>query len=617
MVTSYFNKIIFLSARLRNASFQELGYRVRQAGVTLKLFSGLWREGKRSNIPLADAAYLDKIILPEINFDHCSNTIPVFPTDSSHFRKPDIDESRKYEKHFSRIFYPFIQWKDSIFDIRSAWETSRLQQATHLLFCTAKEEGAEAGRIAREQASKMLISWIYENPFPYGIHYISVMECALRIPVFLYVLKLADSLSGDEKHIIQKAIYHHTWLIDKRLSLFSSLGNHTVCECVGLVFGGLIYRNFPFGERWLQRGIQILRRELFHQVLEDGGPAEQSIHYHRFVLDLYWLAVDFMEKNGIEGTVDMKDRLIQGETFLSFFELEQGKYLSIGDSDDGYAVAPRLCPKREQIEKKEQENIYFQKSGYSVLRSQDNILFTFNHGPLGMAPLYNHGHADALSITLSRKGIPVLTDPGTYRYNGVPEYRKYFKGTRAHNTITVDNMDQAIQETGFIWKKPYEIRNFYVKQKENFILLSAEHTGYERLPNPVCHKREILCFDTSDFFILDSFIGVGIHHFELNFHLFPDIDVEKDGEWWKMGASENPVAVRLLSEDGLRFVEMDNHSFFGWYSPRYGEKEKCSVLQASITGEPENVSFLTAICTNGIVSDASLGVYMNKFGENK
>ena len=60
-----------------------------------------------------------------------------------------------------------------------------------------------------------------------------------------------------------------------------------------------------------------------------------------------------------------------------------------------------------------------------------------------MAPLYNHGHADALSVTLSLGETPFLIDPGTYRYNGVPDWRRYFKGTRAHNTICIDEQDQA------------------------------------------------------------------------------------------------------------------------------------------------------------------------------
>ena len=56
---------------------------------------------------------------------------------------------------------------------------------------------------------------------------------------------------------------------------------------------------------------------------------------------------------------------------------------------------------------------------------------TFDHGPLGMAPLYNHGHADALSVNVALDGEALLVDPGTFRYNDEPLFRKYFKGTRA------------------------------------------------------------------------------------------------------------------------------------------------------------------------------------------
>ena len=70
----------------------------------------------------------------------------------------------------------------------------------------------------------------------------------------------------------------------------------------------------------------------------------------------------------------------------------------------------------------------FPEAGYAVIRTPE-ILFTFDYGPLGMAPLYNHGHADALSITLSVNGDLLIVDPGTYAYNGVPEFRRYFKGT--------------------------------------------------------------------------------------------------------------------------------------------------------------------------------------------
>ena len=95
----------------------------------------------------------------------------------------------------------------------------------------------------------------------------------------------------------------------------------------------------PEGKAWLNRGIKLLQQELYHQILDDGGPAEQSLGYRRFILDLYWLVVDFLEKNRLHDCTDWKPRLVLGENFLKAFQDGRGHLPAIGDSDDGYAVA--------------------------------------------------------------------------------------------------------------------------------------------------------------------------------------------------------------------------------------------------------------------------------------
>ena len=40
--------------------------------------------------------------------------------------------------------------------------------------------------------------------------------------------------------------------------------------------------------------------DILVQILDDGGPAEQSFSYHRFVLDLYWLAIGILDARPAE-----------------------------------------------------------------------------------------------------------------------------------------------------------------------------------------------------------------------------------------------------------------------------------------------------------------------------
>jgi len=88
----------------------------------------------------------------------------------------------------------------------------------------------------------------------------------------------------------------------------------------------------------------------------------------------------------------------------------------------------------------------------------------------------------------------MLVDPGTYRYSGEPDFRRYFKGIRAHNTVSIDGMDQSVQETSFIWSKPYKLEHVRCGKYNGRTIISALHTGYSDLKKPVKHKRELLFF---------------------------------------------------------------------------------------------------------------------------
>ncbi|MFO7716189.1 heparinase II/III family protein [Desulfosarcina sp.] len=480
-------------------------------------------------------------------------------------------------------------------DIRLRWEPARLQLASCYFARAGRPSGKHDNAVSGQAAGNLILSWLDANPFPRGEHYQSAMECALRIPVFFYALKHLEHLSSDHRDRMLQALYLHARLVANHLSLYSSLGNHTVTEAIGLVFAGAIYRSMRTGGRWLKTGLRILDEELPHQILEDGGPAEQSLGYHRFVLDLYWLAMDFVHKNDLADLNHWRPRLARGQHFLDVFQDQNGIVPAIGDSDDGAAVAPGISPRRETSDNFKANRATFPDSGYSVI-NDGRLIFTFDHGPLGMAPFYNHGHADALSITLSMNGRPLIVDPGTYRYNGVEKWRRYFKGTRAHNTVTIDDQDQAVQETSFIWSNPYHSKLVASEEVGSDLFCSAVHDGYARLKAPVQHQRSISCFDQGNFLIKDRFSGSGVYRFELNFHLHPDAIVKKNGPWWVVDHGGESAFLHLLEFD-FQVVRGQVQPLLGWYSNRYGYKEPTCTLTCSRSGKAADIVFTTAIFT--------------------
>ena len=503
--------------------------------------------------------------------------------------------------------YPFTDitpstdtlYPDSAPDIRSLWEPARLQHVTALLIALKQPEFLERAPSIQNTAKAELLGWLRENPFPFGIHYASAMECGLRIPVLLRALLELVNLSTSDRDMLHQVLFEHGWLIRNRLSLFSSLGNHTVAESVGLIMAGHIFAETRDGKDWLKTGIRMLKQECHHQILADGGPAEQSLGYHRMVLDLYWLTLDFLENNQIYDCSGMKPRLLAGESFLQ----TMGDPLpSIGDSDDGHAVAPGIYPVRplpaEDLQMKQRSCTTFLNTGLTVIHIPQDIRLTFDHGPLGMPPLYNHGHADALSFTVYRAKRPFLVDPGTFRYNGNAAFRAYFKGTLVHNTVTVDHQDQARQVTGFIWDSPYTVDEFCDTGISGGRRLSASHDGYMRLREPVRHTRSLLIPDGGGCVVVrDSLHGQGIHTAEIHYHLHPDVVVEgPDVDGWYILTNQGERVFIKVCQTALRMICGQTEPILGWYSPAYGGLEKTCVLYGRLTGPAEQIHFTTLIC---------------------
>ena len=575
----------------------EVIFRAKQAILVLQQRILLRKNRNSVNVLTIDPADVESLELPFFQLQVSEDIVEGIIHGNTFTLNEDRSILRKFEEEFRNIFFADIRQSDSSPDIRTVWEPARLQHITTLIAYIHQNAEPRDSKVARQFAKDAVIKWIDQNPFLLGPHYISAMECGLRIPVLLYCLKSLDDLLVREYRLILDTIYLHAWWISKRLSLYSSLGNHIICECLGLIFAGAVFRKTGEGRQWLEKGFSLLKKELDHQILDDGGPAEQSLSYHRFVLDLYWLAVDFLEKNKLHDCRDIKSRLVKGENFLNAFQDNSGNFLSIGDSDDGYAVAPGIAPKRFKPDRIKHGIRVFKKSGYTVIKSENRVTFTFDHGPLGMSPLYNHGHADALSVTLSKDDKEILADPGTYRYNGVPEFRRYFKGTRAHNTITIDGLDQAVQETGFIWSHTYKAEILKVAEQKDELFVKAHHDGYTRLNTPVRHKRSILFFDKTTFLIKDTFSGKGIHDFELNYHLHPDAVCSRNHDWWQIDNQGAKVFIRLSDELDFLFVKGQEDPLHGWYSPEYGILQKCGVLTCKKRGYANDISFVTVIRT--------------------
>ncbi|HYK25911.1 MAG TPA: heparinase II/III-family protein, partial [Steroidobacteraceae bacterium] len=235
-----------------------------------------------------------------------------------------------------------------------------------------------------------------------------------------------------------------------------------------------------------------------------------------------------------------------------------------------------------------QGGYYLLGEGFDTARE---VKIVADAGALGYLSIAAHAHADALSFTLSAAGQPLLVDPGTFAYHCDRKWRRYFRGTRAHNTVCIDGLDQSRPAGSFLWldHAPVAVEAFESER------LVASHDGYSRLSDPVRHRRTF-AYDRERFLLVitDELICRGTHHVELNWHFAPQCQVLR---------SEGAVLAELggvrltLKIDPRLACRLESGSESppgGWFSPSYDVKVPATSARAS--GETQGAAtFVTEI----------------------
>jgi len=192
----------------------------------------------------------------------------------------------------------------------------------------------------------------------------------------------------------------------------------------------------------------------------------------------------------------------------------------------------------------------FREGGYYILGSEfetpRELRVIADAGPLGYLAIAAHGHADALAFTLSVGGREILIDPGTYAYHTQKKWRDYFRGTAAHNTVTVDGENQSEIGGNFLWLRKAtahcEVWEMGTEQ-DRFV---GSHDGYSRLVDPVVHRRAIVLEKASRRIIVtDTLDCAGQHRAECRWHFSELCEIWLEDKVLHAKNGESVVRLRL------------------------------------------------------------------------
>jgi hypothetical protein len=544
-------------------------------------------------------------------------------------------------------------------DVKQVWELSRHQHLTLLaaaFFVTGDARYAE-------RVDAQLRSWWDANPFLSGVHWTSGIEVGLRLIAWVWIRRLLDDWPGatalfERNAVARRQIAWHQRYLARFPSRGTSANNHVIAEAAGQLVAACALPWFAQSERWRADAARLLARELRRNTFASGVNRELASEYHGFVAELAFCAaieadaagvpLDDATWRGLGAITDAAAALVDSA----------GRPPRQGDGDDGVALlvdgagAPAwstvlalgatafgACPwwpatestvfstvvgslirtPRELADRPTRRPAHFADAGLTLLRTpaRPEIWCRCDAGPHGFLATAAHAHADALAVEVRHDGVDVLADPGTYRYQGAPEWRAYFRSTRAHNTLELAACDQSRSGGPFLWMRAAQSQLVALECDADgeIVEWTAEHDGYEHLDPPAVHRRTVrLDASANRLSVVDRVDTAGRHAARLHFHLGPTVTAELCGAraalHWPAKCGHGFAWHATLTLPGeLRWSLQRGETAppAGWYSAAFGRKEPAVTLTGAGATDGRPVELRTELEFHVVAPGADTG----------
>ncbi|MGD0192703.1 MAG: alginate lyase family protein [Rhizomicrobium sp.] len=500
-------------------------------------------------------------------------------------------------------------------DVKYVWELNRLQ------FLPV---AALAGR--NDLVAEILRSWMKMNPPFRGINWTSGIEAATRVMSLLAAYGfLSDHSQRELDRDARSFLDAHLFWIDRYPSLFSSANNHRVAELVAQFVAATCLpglRNAEALRASAQDDLEGRMDALFHA---DGVGAEQSVLYAAYALEWFALAGIAADASACGFSEAFTSRAARAADHLLWLMDDDAHTPAIGDGDesrvlalteapeDRYAAsivlliarwlnAPELVPPRADSALRDIWGAHeiaaaasqragmrvFDAGGYTVWRKptpQGTLVLVFDHGPLGFESIAAHGHADALSVWLSWGDEQLIVDAGTYLYHSGRKWRDYFRGTVAHNTLSIDQANQSRIAGPFNWSR-HALASIVERSEYS---ITAEHDGFVRR-HDVRHRRTVSVDESGSVLIDDSLAGRRVSSdikWSIRFMLAPDVRLKQEDAVTTL-ITPRGRTLRIALDDGppmLSVLRLFQSRVFGY-------KSETSALTASgtLAGNPRRIA---------------------------
>jgi hypothetical protein len=514
-------------------------------------------------------------------------------------------------------------------DHKLVWELNRHQHWLTL----GRAYGLTLDRVYYGEFVSQLRHWLAANPPLLGINWASMLEAAFRSLSWLWGIAFfagaAASGEAEEPWLVDLLVALDRQLthVEHNLSRYFSPNTHLSGEALALYVAGRSLPELLASRRRSTVGRAVLLQEMERQIAADGGHVELSPHYHRYSTDFYLLALSVARRSADPAAPRLEEAARRQADYLRTIADSNGRLPQIGDDDggqlfpicrrppadcrDSLAVAATLlndsvlrvgpppeeafwlCGPAAARPSEEQRHVpsrALPASGYYVSRTTDGDHLVFDAGAHGYLN-GGHAHSDALAVTLTLGGRPLLIDPGTATYTVDQEMRDRFRSTAMHNTVVLDGRPQSRSRGPFHWETMASARGSVWRSGEGCDYVEGTHDAY----SPLVHTRSVLALHGLGWLIVDHVLGETAADAEASWHLAPG--------WLAVRGTERTIQLAAGGTRSALASTAPVHILEDECSPVYGVVEPSITLRSLATG-PLPLSFATFIAGTAAVAEA-------------
>lgn len=403
-----------------------------------------------------------------------------------------------------------------------------------------------------------------------------------------------------ENKLIEMLEKHGDFLMDDKN--YSAGSNHGIFQDRSLIELALIFPDMSHSEQWYKKGMGRLITHVEGDVTKSGVHKEHSPSYHLLVLNLFKSINGFIKQFNVNEP-KLKDGISKMEDYLAFIGNQSGDLPMLGDSqpESLYSLNPKsitsqkllyVVTKGKQGKKPGQEMVYAD-GGTAVFKNDLNnerplyLLFTSAFHST------THKHADDLSFILNYGKTDFFVDSGKYNYSYTDPYREYFKGTLAHNTVTVDKKSFPVTKDQVNKSK---ISSSEINKTYSYV------TGSHELYKGVKVSRTLVYLkNTNSILVRDVMVSNKNHTYTDIFNIGKDVDVKKS-------ASRVFTLTSKLDQQQIELIQLTKMSTIknykgsaspiaGWQSLEFNKKLPITQLQF-MNSNQKNAEYKFIINTN-------------------